>query len=100
MDSGATNHVINDSKNLNTKMDNNGLKKLIIGNGQGLDIHHIGHGLLYSSLKKLYLKNILHVPSITKNLLSVVKLTSDNNVLIELFVVKDELGKSSSSRLG
>ncbi|PON64573.1 hypothetical protein PanWU01x14_122850 [Parasponia andersonii] len=66
MDSGATNHVTNDTKNLNTKMDNNGLKKFTISNGQGLDMHRIGHGLLYFSLKRLSLKNILHVPSITK----------------------------------
>ena len=56
---------------------------LAISYSQGLDIHHIGHGLLPSNLKSLYLKIVFHVPAIIKNLLSVKNLTSNNNVLIE-----------------
>lgn len=40
------------------------------------------------------MKNILHVPKITKNLLSIAKLTHDNNVIMEFHLfsvfVKDK----------
>lgn len=58
--------------------------ELHIGNGMGLDIHHIGLVLLSTlSAAPLYLNNVLHVPTITKNLLTVFKLLEDNNVLNE-----------------
>ena len=44
--------------------------------------------------RSLDLKNILHVPQITTNLLSVNRLCNDNNVIVEFFsngfVVKDQ----------
>jgi histone deacetylase 1/2 len=61
--------------------------------GAGWFILHIGHSRLAGHMPALDLKNILHVPSISKNLLSVHKLVSDNDVFIEfhqnLFCVKD-----------
>ncbi|PON71677.1 hypothetical protein PanWU01x14_071320 [Parasponia andersonii] len=53
VDSGATNYVTNNTKNLNTKIDYNSFEKLTIGNGQDIDIHHIIHGLLFFSQKTL-----------------------------------------------
>lgn len=49
-----------------------------------MKISHIGHSLAKSKhvkLALLSLKNILHVPNIKKNLLSIGKLTFDNNCL-------------------
>jgi histone deacetylase 1/2 len=47
-------------------------------------ITHIGHASLpTSSAHPLHLKNVLHVPSVTHNLLSVRKLSRDNNVFVE-----------------
>ena len=72
-DSGATNHFTNDFNNLNigTKYQSN--NKWNMGNGAGLDILHIGQSTfsLPISSHPLILRNLLHVPHITKNLISV-----------------------------
>lgn len=84
IDSGATNHVTKDIGIFFYCSVFIGNDKLHIGNGMGLDIHHVGSVLLSTiSATPLYLNNVLHVPAITKNLLSVSKLLVDNNVLIE-----------------
>jgi hypothetical protein len=58
-----------------------------------LHIHHIGSSILCSSNKNFFLNNILHVPHINQNLLSVYQFTKDNNVFFEFhpsfFCVKD-----------
>ncbi|KAH9803881.1 retrovirus-related pol polyprotein from transposon RE1 [Citrus sinensis] len=102
LDSGATHHLTNSMGNLNIRDEFRGNEKLIIGNGEGLSITHIGDS--YFSFKNsksqpadlhIALKNILLVPSITKNLISISKLTTDNNISVEFlgsfYVVKDLL---------
>ena len=57
-----------------------------MGNGTGLEISHIGLSVFPSSSspnKVLFLKNILRVPAIKKNLLSVSQFARDNNVYFE-----------------
>ena len=55
-----------------------------MGNGLGLQIHHVGSAILNTlTTQNLYLTNILHVPDITKSLLSVSRLLADNNAIIE-----------------
>ena len=97
MDSGASNHVIPDPTNFGQKYDYNGGEKLVIENGQGLNISHTGLSNISLPTGHITLKSMLHVPSITKNLLSVAKLTNDNNVTVEFnsrFVfVKDKVSK-------
>jgi hypothetical protein len=65
-----------------------------IGNGTGLSIAHTGSTILHTSTKPLKLEHVLHVPTMTKNLISVSKLISDNDVIIEFFsnscLVKDQ----------
>ena len=60
-------------------------EQLHVGDGKGLHIAHIGHSQFQSPLSthKLDLKSLLHVPEITKNLLSVSKFCSDNDVFFE-----------------
>ncbi|KAL5575556.1 hypothetical protein UlMin_017255 [Ulmus minor] len=84
-DSGATNHVTNDIQNLSCGTDYNGTQKIHMGNCKGLSIKHIGKSTIPSSFYSypLTLNNILHVPSITKNLLSVSKFCLDNKVFFE-----------------
>ena len=48
-----------------------------------MQIDHIGNGILPTPTKSLVLKNVLHVPSITKPLLSVKKLCRDNRCFFE-----------------
>ncbi|KAH9663755.1 retrovirus-related pol polyprotein from transposon RE1 [Citrus sinensis] len=77
--------------NMNAPADTNwyldSTSKLVIGNGVGLCITHTGCAVLrmQSSVNKFELKlnNILLVPKITKNLISISKLTRDNDVVIE-----------------
>jgi hypothetical protein len=68
-----------------------GKNSLIIGNGKQLEII----ATCSSKLKSLNLHDILYVPNITKNLLSVSKLDADNNILVEFdkncCFVKDKL---------
>jgi histone deacetylase 1/2 len=57
-----------------------------MGNGQGVPINSLGHSNFQSptnSNVKLALKDLLHVPTISKNLLSVSKFAQDNNVVFE-----------------
>ncbi|KAL5544292.1 hypothetical protein UlMin_008076 [Ulmus minor] len=43
-DSRASTHVMNDASNLNQKQNYTGKESLVVGNGQRLDIAHIGQG--------------------------------------------------------
>jgi hypothetical protein len=54
-----------------------------IGNDAGLRILHTGSCSLNTANRPLALTNVLHVPKISKHLLSVHKLTLDNNVFFE-----------------
>ncbi|KAL5825813.1 hypothetical protein ACOSQ3_021876 [Xanthoceras sorbifolium] len=101
IDSGATNHVTLDIGNLSLKSDYKGKDHLAVGNGTKLPISHIGFTVIPSHipLHSLYLKNILHVPSITKNLLSISQFTKDNNAIVEFnsdfCVIKDRNSKKT-----
>jgi hypothetical protein len=58
-----------------------------------MQISHIGHSILRTPHDSLQLKDVLHVPVASKNLLSVHKLTLDNNAFMEFhpwfFFIKD-----------
>lgn len=92
MDSGATDHLTSDLSRLNMHERYAGKDQVHVANGQGLSISHIGHSSLAGSSLKL--KNILHVPHISKDLLSVYRLVHDNYVFVEFhrdfFCVKDK----------
>lgn len=66
---------------------------IVVANGSGLAIHHTGSSSLSSASRTLRLSNILHVPSLSKSLLSASLFIRDNNVFFEFhpffFVVKD-----------
>ena len=52
-------------------------------NGLGMQINHVGQRILQSPTSNIQLKNILYVPKASKNLVSVNRLTRDNNVFLE-----------------
>lgn len=93
-DTGANSHVTPDLASMDDSRSYYGNDTLHVGDGKGLPILHIGSSHLHSSHKTFSLSNILHVPEIKKNLLSVQKFCLDNNVFFEFhssfFVVKDE----------
>ena len=102
LDSGATHHITNNMANMHVREEFKDSDQLTIGNGQGLIITHIGDACFnHKSFKSAFkhtpitLKDILLVPSITKNLISISKLTTGNNLSIEFVgnvcYVKDSL---------
>ena len=70
-----------------------GGEQIHTANGSGMDIAHVGRVICHTPERNLLLNNVLHVPSTTKNLVSVHKLASDNNAYFEfhphLFFIKD-----------
>ncbi|GFP98119.1 hypothetical protein PHJA_001956000 [Phtheirospermum japonicum] len=73
VDSGATNHVAANLGNMSIQSEYTGTDNLVVGNGQSLPISHIGQSFLTAKhvSNSLPLKNILVVPKISKNLISV-----------------------------
>ena len=62
-----------DASHLLDQVPYNGGEQVLVGNGKGLQIHHIGSSVFkpFCSSHAFKLKNLLHVPHITKTLLSV-----------------------------
>ncbi|KAK2449415.1 hypothetical protein QL285_008613 [Trifolium repens] len=99
-DSGASHHLTYNPHNLMQRSPYNGNERVMMGNGQGVSISSLGHSSFYSKLSpnvKLNLKDLLHVPTISKNLLSVSKFAKDNNVIFEFHPYKCFV-KSQASR--
>jgi hypothetical protein len=85
-DSGASHHLTYDPNNLAYRVPYNGQDQVLMGNGQGVPINSLGHSNFQSptnSNVKLALKDLLHVPTISENLLSISKFAQDNNVVFE-----------------
>ena len=86
-DSGATNHISNDFGNLNSASEYNGGKLLHLGDGKGIKIKHVGNSIFSPNSnplsKSLFINNLLHVPQISRNLLSVSQFAKDNGVIFE-----------------
>ena len=95
MNSGATHHITPNINNLNSTNSFNGNDKIAIGDGTKLPITHTGSAIFHSNnyYKNLHSKNVLCVPKISSNLVSVRKLCGDNNVFLEFypsfFLIKD-----------
>lgn len=72
-------------------------KKLIVGNGETIEIKNLGTVRIPCSNKEdtIKLKNVLLAPHINKRLVSVAKLTADGNFIVEFYkngcVVKDKV---------
>ncbi|KAF8408703.1 hypothetical protein HHK36_004767 [Tetracentron sinense] len=97
-DTGASSHMTTDSGKLQTLIEYHGPEKIMVGNGDKLDITHVGSTLINVGNDQLQLNDVLVVPAIKKNLISVSQLTSDYPYLFEFsstgFVIKDRGTKS------
>lgn len=78
LDSGITHHMTTNLNHLNHITPYHGDRTITIGNGTGLAVTHIGSTSIPTSNTSLVLRNVLCVPKITVNLLSVKKLCRDN----------------------
>lgn len=80
IDNETTNHVTVEYSNMLNLIEYSGIEKVIVGNGDSLLISCIGTSYLINGKNDLILKNVLCIPNITKNLVSVSKLLQDNNM--------------------
>jgi histone deacetylase 1/2 len=103
-DIGATNRVTNYLNNVSIKVDYTGNQKVFVGNGNQIDIKHIGNTTCVFASSKIpfALHTLLYVPHITKNLINVSKFAKDNVVFFEFhpnkFVVKSQESKKALLR--
>ena len=84
VDSGATDHITGELEKLSYRDNYRGGEQVHTASGAGMKINHIGHSTLYSPIRDIRLKNVLHVPSASKNLVSAHHLVKDNNAFLEL----------------
>ncbi|KAD6119808.1 hypothetical protein E3N88_11079 [Mikania micrantha] len=98
-DTGSINHAAPDLSGFEYVEPYYGENNLHVGNGTALPILHIGSKRFFSPNKTFSLTDILHVPQIKRNLLSVQKFCHDNDVFFEFhstfFVVKDKFTRTT-----
>jgi len=84
-DSGASHHLTANSKNLSTTTPYTGSEEVVVGNGFQRPITSIGSASFtdLNTHNTFSLQHFLHVPTISKNLLSVSRFASDNHVYFE-----------------
>ncbi|KAF5468676.1 hypothetical protein F2P56_012814, partial [Juglans regia] len=83
LDSDASHNITSDLSNLSIHSEYDGTDVVVIGDGSGLSVTHIGSIALQSAGRIFQLRDTLCVPAIHKNLISVHHLTKTNNVHIE-----------------
>ena len=67
-DIGASDHITSDLDRLAVREHYHGGEQVQVDNGAGLRILHTGHSLINTIARPLALRNILHVPEISKHL--------------------------------
>ena len=100
MDTGATNHITGELEKVTMQEKYRGHDQVYTAaNGAGMKISHIGHAYVRTPTRNLHLKNIMHVPKATKNLISAHRLSHDNHAILEThphyFFVKDKATKKT-----
>jgi len=102
MDSGATDHITSELDKLSVRDRYHGGERIHAANGSGMEIAHVGHSTVQSLPHKIHLRNVLHVPAASKNLVSINRLTRDNNAFVEFhpdyFSIKEAATKKTILR--
>jgi transposase InsO family protein len=92
-DTGATDHITSELDRLAMREPYRGNDTVQVSNDASLQIKHLGSCSINTDTRPLALNNVLHVPQISKHLLSIHKLTRDNDVFFEFrpshFFIKD-----------
>jgi hypothetical protein len=99
LDTGATDHFTPDISHIPDCHEYRGNEQVTVGNGQSLPINHTGNSQLYASSHLFKLRHVLHVPSMSSNLLSVHKFCKDNNASFHFDASKFRIKDLSSERL-
>ncbi|RVW74886.1 Retrovirus-related Pol polyprotein from transposon RE1 [Vitis vinifera] len=94
-DSGATSHMTSDTEGVDQSTVYSGNERVMVGNGQSLAISHTGSISSLVPSSPLLLSNVLVVPGIKKNLISISQLTKDNNCCVTFssssFTIQDRV---------
>ncbi|KAL6334726.1 hypothetical protein AAG906_021385 [Vitis piasezkii] len=94
-DSGATSHMTSDTEGVDQPAVYSGNERVMVGNGQSLAISHTGSISSLVPSSPLLLSNVLVVPGIKKNLISISQLTKDNNCCVTFsssgFTIQDRV---------
>ena len=98
-DTGAMDHFTPDISHIPDCHDYRGTDQVTVGNGQSLPITHTGNSQLYASSHLFKLRKILHVPSMSSNLLSVHRFCKDNNASFYFDASKFRIKDLNSGRL-
>uniref|UniRef100_A0A2N9HGM7 CCHC-type domain-containing protein n=1 Tax=Fagus sylvatica TaxID=28930 RepID=A0A2N9HGM7_FAGSY len=98
-DTGATDHFTPDISHIPDCHEYCGNEQVTVGNGQSLPIKHSGNSQLYASSHLFKLRHILHVPSMSSNLLSVYRFCKDNNASFSFDAHKFQIKDLSSGKL-
>ena len=87
-DTSATHHITHDPSIFSSTNTYTGNDFVQLGNGSGMPIRDFGSAFLSSptSSHSFQLHNLLHVPYVNKNLISVSQFARDNGVFFEFFV--------------
>jgi histone deacetylase 1/2 len=98
-DTGATDHITSELEKLTARDRYHGNDQIYTASGAGMEIKHVGYTTVPTQSRNLHLKNILHVPKATKNLVSVSRLAKDNSAFLEFhpdyFLIKDQATKAT-----
>ncbi|KAG8379883.1 hypothetical protein BUALT_Bualt07G0135600 [Buddleja alternifolia] len=96
-DTGATAHMTGNSGKLENLRLYKGFDAVMVGNGEFMNITHVGDTQVNYDGHEIPLRNVLLVPNIKKNLLSVSQLTTDMPYEFEFdgngFVIRDRSTK-------
>ncbi|KAG8503604.1 hypothetical protein CXB51_001615 [Gossypium anomalum] len=84
-DSGVTNHITPDVTSLSSVAPYTGTNHVSMGNGVSVPIANVGTTHMKAGTRLLHLQNVLHVPSVCKNLMSVGQFARDNTVYFEFY---------------
>lgn len=101
-DTGASHHVTGSLEKLSVHDAYKSQDQVHTASSAGMSISHIGHSIVHTPSRNLHLKNILHVPKASKNLVSVHRLASDISAFLEFhsdfFLIKDQATKKTLLR--
>lgn len=102
LDSAATHHITNNLSNMHLYQPYHSNDQVMVGNGANLPIQNSVKGILPTPFHSCCLNQVLHVPTLTTNLVSVQKFTKDNNCTITFddssFLVQDKVTKRTLSK--
>jgi hypothetical protein len=86
-------HIAGELEKLSLREKYHGGEQIHAANDIGMDISHVGEAIIYTHNRNLKVKQLLHVPQATKNLVSVHRFAVGNNVFLEyhpdFFLIKD-----------